>query len=98
MNLELASGVHYFQFELSTFNFACLHVVAMERSKSLQSCKNDVKKEGKISWESDGKTGQNEKKLNLEDKKRRCHSVADLRYRLASCPHLFYLILLLHSF
>uniref|UniRef100_A0A7M4FZB2 Regulating synaptic membrane exocytosis 1 n=1 Tax=Crocodylus porosus TaxID=8502 RepID=A0A7M4FZB2_CROPO len=48
------------------------------RSKSLEICKNDVKKEGKMSWESDGKTRQNEKKLNLEDKKRRCHSVADL--------------------
>nr|XP_025042517.1 regulating synaptic membrane exocytosis protein 1 isoform X25 [Pelodiscus sinensis] len=48
------------------------------RSKSLESCKNDVKKERRISWELDDQTGHTEKKLDMEDKKRRRHSVADL--------------------
>ncbi|XP_075779871.1 regulating synaptic membrane exocytosis protein 1 isoform X36 [Pelodiscus sinensis] len=48
------------------------------RSKSLESCKNDVKKERRISWELDDQTGHTEKNLDMEDKKRRRHSVADL--------------------
>ncbi|XP_053879333.1 regulating synaptic membrane exocytosis protein 1 isoform X7 [Malaclemys terrapin pileata] len=48
------------------------------RSKSLEICKNDDKRERRISWELDDQTGQSEKKLDMEDKKKRRHSVADL--------------------
>ncbi|XP_043366396.1 regulating synaptic membrane exocytosis protein 1 isoform X4 [Dermochelys coriacea] len=48
------------------------------RSKSLEICKNDGKKERRISWELDDQMGLNEKKLDMEDKKKRRHSVADL--------------------
>ncbi|KAM7173785.1 regulating synaptic membrane exocytosis protein 1 isoform 1-T1 [Macrochelys suwanniensis] len=48
------------------------------RSKSLEICKNDGKKERRISWELDDQTGHSEKKLDMEDKKKRRHSVADL--------------------
>lgn len=79
MNIELVPVVPYFHFELSTFNFACLHVVTVERSKSLEICKTDGKKERRISWELDDKTGHGGKKMNVEDKKRRRHTVADVR-------------------
>ncbi|XP_048701890.1 regulating synaptic membrane exocytosis protein 1 isoform X2 [Caretta caretta] len=48
------------------------------RSKSLEICKNDGKKERRISWELDDQMGHSEKKLDMEDKKKRRHSVADL--------------------
>nr|XP_005308911.1 regulating synaptic membrane exocytosis protein 1 isoform X9 [Chrysemys picta bellii] len=48
------------------------------RSKSLEICKNDGKRERRISWELDDQTGHSEKKLDMEDKKKRRHSVADL--------------------
>ncbi|XP_060608871.1 regulating synaptic membrane exocytosis protein 1 isoform X37 [Anolis sagrei] len=48
------------------------------RSKSLENCKTDGKKERRISWELDDKTGHSEKKMNLQDKKRRRHTVADV--------------------
>ncbi|XP_054854064.1 regulating synaptic membrane exocytosis protein 1 isoform X2 [Eublepharis macularius] len=48
------------------------------RSKSLEICKTDGKKERRISWELDDKPGSNGKKMNVEDKKRRRHSVADV--------------------
>lgn len=78
MIIELVP-VLYFHFELSTFNFACLHVVTMGRSKSLEICKTDGKKDRRISWELDDKTGHSEKKLTMEEKKRRRHTVADVR-------------------
>ncbi|CAI5769675.1 synaptic membrane exocytosis 1 isoform X5 [Podarcis lilfordi] len=49
------------------------------RSKSLESCKSDGKKERRISWELDGETGHRGKKMNMEEKKRRRHTVADVR-------------------
>ncbi|XP_062837801.1 regulating synaptic membrane exocytosis protein 1 isoform X6 [Anolis carolinensis] len=48
------------------------------RSKSLENCKTDGKKERRISWELDDKTGHSGKKMNLQDKKRRRHTVADV--------------------
>ncbi|XP_074919860.1 regulating synaptic membrane exocytosis protein 1 isoform X7 [Chelonoidis abingdonii] len=48
------------------------------RSKSLEICKTDGKRERRISWELDDQTGHSEKKLDMEDKKKRRHSVADL--------------------
>nr|XP_028578579.1 regulating synaptic membrane exocytosis protein 1 isoform X46 [Podarcis muralis] len=48
------------------------------RSKSLESCKSDGKKERRISWELDGETGHRGKKMNMEEKKRRRHTVADV--------------------
>ncbi|XP_053142819.1 regulating synaptic membrane exocytosis protein 1 isoform X33 [Hemicordylus capensis] len=48
------------------------------RSKSLEICKTDGKKERRISWELDDKTGHSGKKMNVEDKKRRRHTVADV--------------------
>ncbi|XP_042331669.1 LOW QUALITY PROTEIN: regulating synaptic membrane exocytosis protein 1 [Sceloporus undulatus] len=48
------------------------------RSKSLEICKTDGKKERRISWELDDKTGHSGKKMNLQDKKRRRHTVADV--------------------
>ncbi|XP_062981067.1 regulating synaptic membrane exocytosis protein 1 isoform X31 [Elgaria multicarinata webbii] len=48
------------------------------RSKSLEICKTDGKKERRISWELDDKTGHSGKKMNMEDKKRRRHTVADV--------------------
>ncbi|KAH0622081.1 hypothetical protein JD844_024038 [Phrynosoma platyrhinos] len=50
----------------------------MKRSKSLEICKTDGKKERRISWELDDKTGHSGKKMNLQDKKRRRHTVADV--------------------
>uniref|UniRef100_A0A8C6Y260 Regulating synaptic membrane exocytosis 1 n=1 Tax=Naja naja TaxID=35670 RepID=A0A8C6Y260_NAJNA len=47
------------------------------RSKSLENCKVDGKKDRRISWELDDKTGHSGKKKNVEDKKRR-HTVADV--------------------
>ncbi|XP_060545155.1 regulating synaptic membrane exocytosis protein 1 isoform X11 [Pantherophis guttatus] len=47
------------------------------RSKSLENCKVDGKKDRRISWELDDKPGHSEKKKNVEDKKRR-HTVADV--------------------
>lgn len=85
MQMEVTYGtdnkyliIPFFHFELSTFNFACLHVVTMGRSKSLENCKVDGKKDRRISWDLDDKTGQSGKKKNVEDKKRR-HTVADMR-------------------
>ncbi|KAM9155130.1 regulating synaptic membrane exocytosis protein 1 isoform 4-T4 [Pangshura tecta] len=48
------------------------------RSKSLEICKTDGKRERTISWELDDQMGHSEKKLDMEDKKKRRHSVADL--------------------
>lgn len=71
--------IPFFHFGLSSFNFACLHVVTMGRSKSLEiDGKVDGKKDRRISWELDDKPGHSEKKKNVEDKKRR-HTVADVR-------------------
>ncbi|KAM3851778.1 regulating synaptic membrane exocytosis protein 1 isoform 1-T1 [Vipera latastei] len=47
------------------------------RSKSLENCKVDGKKDRRISWDLDDKMGQSGKKKNVEDKKRR-HTVADV--------------------
>uniref|UniRef100_A0A8D0C8S6 Regulating synaptic membrane exocytosis 1 n=1 Tax=Salvator merianae TaxID=96440 RepID=A0A8D0C8S6_SALMN len=48
------------------------------RSKSLEICKTDGKKDRRISWELDDKTGHSGKKMNAEEKKRRRHTVADV--------------------
>ncbi|XP_070589156.1 regulating synaptic membrane exocytosis protein 1 isoform X1 [Erythrolamprus reginae] len=47
------------------------------RSKSLENCKVDGKKDRRISWDLDDKTGHSGKIKNVEDKKRR-HTVADV--------------------
>nr|XP_034965535.1 regulating synaptic membrane exocytosis protein 1 isoform X23 [Zootoca vivipara] len=55
------------------------------RSKSLESCKSDGKKERRISWELDGETGHRGKKMNMEEKKRRRHTVADVSLQVLIC-------------
>ncbi|XP_072855834.2 regulating synaptic membrane exocytosis protein 1 isoform X6 [Pogona vitticeps] len=48
------------------------------RSKSLEICKTDGKKDRRISWELDDKTGDCGKTMTVEEKKRRRHTVADV--------------------